>query len=231
MSDVVNKLWTAVRGSARELGDAVVDANGVRIFEQEIVEARDNISQAKRSLTEVMANKAQAERRVKELLDAISEHEVLAGKALTKNEEGLALEVAEKIAEFEAEKAEQDAIVVRLTHQIDALKNNIKKAEKLIVDHERELAIVKTTDSVQKATGQVVENIASHNSTLNSAKESLERIKKRQQMHEDKLAAGEALDAEFSGTDLETKLEDAGITGERADAAAILARIKKQKES
>ncbi|MCG8668696.1 MAG: PspA/IM30 family protein [Pseudomonadales bacterium] len=231
MSGVFNKLWTALRGGVREIGDAVVDANGVRIFEQEIEDARANISDAKRSLTEVMANKMQAERRVKELVDAISEHEAFAVKALEKTDEGLALEVAEKIAKFETEKSEQDAIVQRLDRQVDALKNNIKNAEKLIADHERELSIVKTTESVQKATEQVVENIASNNSTLNSARDSLDRIKKRQQMRQDQMEAGEVLEKEFSGNDLDTKLEEAGIKGGKVDAEAILARIKSKKES
>lgn len=230
MSGVFNKLWTALRGGVREIGDAVVDANGVRIFEQEIDDARNNIVEAKRSLTEVMANRMQAERKVAELSEAITEHEAFAVKALEQTDESLALEVAEKIAQFETEKAEQDAIVTRLDGQVEALKANIKDAEKLIADHERELAIVKTTESVQKATEQVVENIASNNSTLNSARDSLERIKKRQQMRQDQMEAGEVLEKEFSGNDLDAKLEEAGIKGGKVDADAVLARIKAKKE-
>ena len=33
---ILKKLFTAVRGGAREAGEAIVDANGIRIFEQEI---------------------------------------------------------------------------------------------------------------------------------------------------------------------------------------------------
>ena len=229
MSGVFNKLWTALRGGVREIGDAVVDANGVRIFEQEIEDARHNISDAKRSLTEVMANKMQAERQVKQHQSDIAENEGFAVKALAKNDEALALEVAEKIAKLEAEKAEQASIVSRLDKQVVSLKNNIKQAEKLIADHERELAIVKTTESVQKATEQVVENIASNNSTMNTARESLERIKKRQQMKQDQMEAGEILQAEFEGNDLDAKLEQAGIKGDKVTAEAVLARIKASK--
>lgn len=223
---VLNKLVTAVRGSAREIGEAVVDANGVRIFEQEIEDARNNLRKAKRSLTEVMANKMQAERKVKSLGTAIKEHEGYAERALALKDESLALEVAEKIASYEMEKAEQEAIVARLEGQISQLKSNIKSAEKMIADHGRELAIVKTTDRVQKATEQVVENIASNDATLNSARDSIERIKKRQQMKQDQLVAGEVLEKEFGGTHLDTKLEDAGIKGKKVDAVAVLKRIK-----
>lgn len=226
MSDVFSKLWTALRGGAREIGDAVVDANGVRIFEQEIKDARDNISAAKRNLTEVMAKRMQAERRVKELGSSITENESYTEQALAKNDEALALDVATKIAKLETEKQEQEAIVNRLEHQVSQLKAHIKNAEKLISDHERELSIVRTTESVQKATEQVVDNIASNNSSLNSARESLERIKKNQQNRQDQLEAGEVLEKEFSGNDLDTKLEAAGIKGDKVDAAAVLARIK-----
>jgi len=230
MSGVLNKIWTALRGGVREMGDAIVDSNGIRIFEQEIVDAKNSIEQAKHNLTEVMARKMQAERKVKQLLEDIHNHEGYASKALDKSDEALALEVAGKIATLESEKAEQDAIVSRLNGQVEQLKGHIKKAEKLIADHERELSIVRTTESVQKATEQVVENVASNNSTLNSARESLERIKARQEMRQDQMEAGELLDKEMSGSDLDSKLESAGIKGETASAADILARIKAGKQ-
>lgn len=230
MSGVLNKIWTALRGGVREMGDAIVDSNGIRIFEQEIVDAKNSIEQAKHNLTEVMARKMQAERKVKQLLEDIRNHEGYAGKALDQNDEALALEVAGKIATLESEKAEQDAIVSRLNGQVEQLKGHIKKAEKLIADHERELSIVRTTESVQKATEQVVENVAANHSTLNSARESLERIKARQEMRQDQMEAGELLDKEMSGSDLDSKLESAGIKGETASAADILARIKAGKQ-
>lgn len=231
MSSVFNKLWTALRGGVREIGDAVVDANGVRIFEQEIEDARNNIREAKRSLTEVMANKMQAERKLKSLGEDIVENEGYAEKALAGNDEALALEVAEKIANLEAERAEHVTIVERLEKQVAQLKGHIKMAEKTIADHERELAIVRTTESVQKATEQVVENISTNNSTINSARESLERIKKRQQMRQDKMEAGEILEKEFAGSDLDAKLEQAGIKGKKVDADAVLARLKAKSQS
>lgn len=231
MSGVFSKLWTAIRGGAREIGDAVVDANGIRIFEQEIKDAQENISKAKRSLTEVMARRMQTERKINELTGRIGEHEGYAEKALSMNDEALALEVAEKIATMEGDKQEQVTIMAQLDSQISQLKNHIRSAEKLIADHERELSIVRTTDSVQKATLQVVDNIASNKSTLSTARESLERIKSRQQMQQDRLEAGDVLQNEFNGGDLEARLKDAGIKGAGSDAAAVLARLKAGKQN
>lgn len=226
MTDVINKMWTAIRGSARELGDAVVDANGVRIFEQEIIDAQNHLTEAKRSLTDVMANRMQTERRLNQVNEAIRRHEMYAKKALDQSNEKLALEVATKIADLENEHGEKSAIIATLDGQIEQLKAHIRSAEKMLKDHERELALVRTTDNVQKATVQVVENISTNNSTLNSARDSLERIKKKQQLCQDKLVAGEVLEQEFAGKELESKLEAAGIKGKAVDAQQVLARLR-----
>ena len=123
MSSVFDKLWTALRGGVREIGDAVVDSNGIRIFEQEIKDAEANIASAKKSLTEVMARKMQAARKVDELNANIRTNEDYATKALDQNDEALALDVAGKIAELENARNEQSAIVTRLDSQIDQRKS------------------------------------------------------------------------------------------------------------
>ena len=42
---VIKKLITLLRGSARELGQSMVDANATRIYEQEITDAKASIGQ------------------------------------------------------------------------------------------------------------------------------------------------------------------------------------------
>ena len=84
---------------------------------------------------------------------------------------------------------------------------------------------------MQRATEQVVENVAANNSALNSARESLERIKKRQELKQDQMAAGEILEQEMGGASLDSKLEAAGIKGGKADASHVLARIKASRQS
>ena len=64
---IFNKIVTAIRGGATEAGQAVVDANAIRIFEQEIRDSKNAIEKGKRDLTGVMADKMKEERKVKEL--------------------------------------------------------------------------------------------------------------------------------------------------------------------
>lgn len=226
MSSILTKIWTALRGGVREIGDAIVDSNGVRIFEQEIADAEAAIVAAKHQLTDVMAHKIQADRKAESLAKEMATHEDFARKALAQENEALALEVAEKIAALEIEHAEQSGIAENLGKKVEILKDNIGNAEKIIAAHKRELAIVNTTESVQKATIQVVENVASKNSTLNSARASLDRIKQKQAFLEDKLTAGDLLAKETQAGTLASKLEKAGITTGKQDAAAVLARIR-----
>ncbi|MCG8487677.1 MAG: PspA/IM30 family protein [Chromatiales bacterium] len=225
--NILKKLMTAVRGGAREAGEAIIDANAIRILEQEIVDAKKNLEKGRVSLTEVMAKEMQTKRQISAIQTNISEHEGFAKEALEKNNETLALEIARKISEYESALSDQQAILSGFTGHIATLKSQIKQAEKTIAENERQLLMVKTTESVQKATMSVTDNIAANNSTMRSARESLERIKKKQQDRADQIAAGEALQAELSD-DLAAKMKASGIGPQESSAESILERLRQQ---
>lgn len=226
MMGLLNKLFTAVRGGAREAGEAIVDANAIRIYEQEIVDAENHLAKAKNNLTEVMAKRMQVNRKLDALKQDIAENESYAEQALSKGNEALALEVAEKIARIETEASELQEAYDSYTQHIEKLKEQIASAERQVSENKRQLSMVKTTESVQKATAAISDSFSSSGSKLVNAKASLERIKQKQQMREDKLkAAQELADSEFEGS-LEDKLREAGIKKGSDQAGDILARIK-----
>ncbi|MCF6436573.1 MULTISPECIES: PspA/IM30 family protein [Pseudoalteromonas] len=226
---ILKKLFTAVRGGAREAGEAIIDANGIRIFEQEIADAKNALEKAKRSLTEVMAKEMQTSRKVKALEDSIAEHEGYAGQALEQGNEALALEIAEKIGDFETEKAEHEEVLNGFSQHIVALKQQVKEAEKSIKENQRQLSMVKTTESVQQATMAVNSTLNTNSSSMTSAKASLERIKQRQQDRQDQLGAAKALESQTNGDDLKAKMAQAGIGASNPKSEDILARIKAKK--
>ncbi len=227
---ILNKIFTAIRGGAREVGESVVDANSIRIFEQEIHDAENNLRKAKASLTEVMAKETQTKRKISAVKDSISEHEGYAMEAMNKGKEDLALEVAEKIAELENELKEHEEVLTTFTSSVSRLKNQIKAAEKTIAENRRQLQMVKTTESVQKATLAVNDTVIDSGSSMRSAKESLERIRRRQQDTADKMEASQVLADEMSGADLKAKLESEGIGGGNSGANDVLARLKAKQE-
>jgi len=226
---ILKKIFTAVRGGAREVGEAIVDANAIRILEQEIADARNSLGKARENLTEVMAKEMQTKREIGTLAQKIADHEDYAGQAINKGDESLAMEIAQKIVDLEGEKASKEAILQSFTQHVSTLKAQIGQAEGTIAENERQLLMVKTTESVQKATLSVTDSISSNNSSMSNARESLERIKKRQQDRADKAAAAAVLQAE-TGDDLAAKIKAAGIgNNNEVSAASVLDRIRGSK--
>ncbi|MCL1065903.1 PspA/IM30 family protein [Shewanella olleyana] len=226
---ILNKILTAFRGGANEVGQNIVDANSTRIFEQEIRDAEKHLTKAKRELTDVMAKEMQASREVDRLKRSITEHEGYATQALEKDNEALAIEVAEKIAQLDQELADQEAANTSFSAHAVRLKELVKKTERQLTDYQRQLSMVKTTESVQKATATITDSFASSNSKLMNAKDSLERIKARQQSFDDRLQASEALAEENSDKSLHAKLAEAGIGEQKSSANAVLDRLKAKK--
>ncbi|RLV60565.1 PspA/IM30 family protein [Parashewanella curva] len=226
---ILSKILTAFRGGATEIGESIVDANSTRIFEQEIRDAKKHLTNAKRELTDVMSKEMQASREVDRLKRSIEEHEGYATQALEKGNEALALEVAEKIATLDQELTEQQSALDSFSAHVARLKELVKKTERQLSDYQRQLSMVKTTESVQKATATISDSFATSNSKLMNAKESLERIKAKQQQFDDKLKAAETLENENSDKSLQAKLAEAGIGEKTSDANAVLERLKARK--
>jgi len=226
--NIITKLLTAIRGSAREIGEAVVDTQSMRIFEQEIHDSKENLAEAKSGLTEIVAKKMAAERKLNGLKAEITENEGYAVKALEQEDEALALQVAEKISKLDAKAENLASDLNSYEKNVDILKSQIQEAEKIIAEHERELAMVKTRESVQQATKSVTQTISTNESAIGSARDSLERIKEKQQNEQDQLDAGIQLRKDMDGDDLDKKLKSSGIKTEKHTAESVLARLKKK---
>ena len=70
---IFKKLFTAVRGGATEVGEAIVDSQAIRILEQELRDSKIALNDAKTNLTAIMAEKMGVDRRVKDLAEKIKE--------------------------------------------------------------------------------------------------------------------------------------------------------------
>lgn len=223
---VIRKMITLLRGSAREIGESVVDANATRIYEQEIHDARQSIEAARVGLTEVMAKEIQSAREIERLKKEIARYESLAIEALDKAQESLAEEVAGRVGALEFELEEQSKAHATYAVQVVKLKDMIKAAEAKIREHEREISMVKTTESVYRATRSISDTIGSTGSRLLDARQSLERIKQRHEDLADRMQAAESLDRELGEKALETKLAEAGIGADADRGRKALERIK-----
>src|SRR5690606_21989980 len=91
--NVWRKLLTAVRGGAHEVGEAVVDSQALRILDQEIRDADDELHRSREALAGIMAKQKLAAERVARLQAQVTEYEGYALKALEADNETLAREV------------------------------------------------------------------------------------------------------------------------------------------
>ena len=230
---VLRDMLTALKGGANEVGEAIVDANAIRILEQEIREAEAAIGSAKQSLTRMKSSEIKHKREIASLDADVADYERKAVSALNAGEEALAGEVAERIAELESERTEkageQSALDVEV-HKIHAM---IKARERTIQKNKRELDKVRTVQELQRATESVSKNFAATGSSEHRVSKALERVKAKQQGWQDRMAAGEWLEGQEAGSDIDAKLRAKGIgTPAGSGANDVLARLKaKQAEA
>ena len=223
---VFSKILTMLRGDVRSIGQSIVDNNASNIYEQEIIEAKAHVATARQDLTGVMAKEMQATREITRLEQEMRRYEDLALEALQKKQDTLAEEVAAKVADIETALAEQTGARDTFAGHIARLKDLIRNAEATLREHERELAMAKTTESVYRATATISHSMGSSGSKLMSAKESLERIKQRHQDTADRMQAADVLEGEFGNKALERKLAAAGIGDTAERKAQVMARLQ-----
>ncbi len=227
---IFSKIVTAIRGGASEVGEGIVDANLVRIMDQEIRDSKAAVEKARSGLADLMAEEAGYQRKATELQDKIEEYEGYAVQALDKGDEPLAIEIAEKIADLSGELDYNTGATTQLSNSIATQKDFLRNSERKVKDFEREAKMVKTTETVQKTTAALSSNFTATGSKMNNARQSLERVKARQQQNADRLKAGEALAAESTGSNLAAKLANSGITKNSGQASDILAKLKAKQE-
>jgi phage shock protein A len=228
--DFFRKLMMLIRGSSRELGEAVLDSQGMRIQEQEIENAKIAVKQAETELTAIMTKEMRAGREIERLNDEIAVYEAKALIALEKGEESLAGEIADKIAKLEQEQERHQTSKKQLSKHILSTKEILKQTHTKIREYEREISMVKTTESVQKAAKSIDQYIDGGHYTMIAARESLDRIKHRQQDEQDRMAAMAELKSELHSESLEARLKAAGIGDEFNRSKRILERLKTRQQ-
>lgn len=223
-----SKLLTAVRGGMNDMGEAIVDTQAIRILDQEIRDADEELKRSREALATIMAKQKVAAESLKKFDAKIAEYETYAIKALNAGDEALGLEVAEKIAQLESDRALEQEQVDEYAGSVAKLRAAVSQAEGNIKRLKQQVDTVKATESVQKAQITVARRYGGSQAKMQTALDSLERIKKRQDETNAKLEATEELNRESGEDQLKSKLEAAGIISGNAGAASVLARLKEK---
>jgi len=226
-----SKLVTALKGNANQLGEAVVDSQAMVILDQEIRDTDNELREAKSALAEIMAKHKVAKDHIASLQKQATEYEGYALKALEKDEQTLASEVAEKIARLENEISSQQAVVDNYATSVADLRKSVQQAEGNLKRLRQQADTVRATESVQKAQASVASRHSGSNAKLQTAMDSLERIKQKQAERGARMEAARELEQEANGDQLADKLKAAGIAGDNHSAQAVLDRLKKKQSS
>lgn len=224
--NILAKLLTAFRGSINEAGEAIVDSQALRILDQEIRDASEELNQSKEALASMIARQKLSEEKSAKLKDDIGRHEQYVTQALNKENDALALEIAQKIAELEQKLVLETESGQQFADSADKLRAAIKLSENNIKRIRQQVDTVKATESVLRAQTAVTERHSGYDSKIRTAMDSLERIKEKQALKAAQLNAANEMALQSEEATLQDKLEDAGIAPTGQNAEEILARIK-----
>ena len=223
------KVATAVRGGVNEAGEAIVDRQALRIFDQEIRDADNGLIGSKGALVDIIAKRKLADKKVASLKASISEYEDYAMQALDKGDETLATEIADKIAGLEAEVAGEEGLAKSFADSEAQLRRAVAQTEANLKRLKQQVDTVKATETVQRAQAAVAARHSGAGSSMRSAVDSLERLKTKQAERAAKFEAASELARSTEEVSLDDKLKAAGIVDGGAKGGDVLARLRAQR--
>jgi len=223
--NIWSKMITALRGGVNEAGEAIIDAQALRILDQEIRDASEELNKSKDGLASLIAQQKLAEEKASSLKSDIKKNEGFILAALEKKDESLAGELAVRVANFENNLETANESAVKFKEQAETLRNSIRTAEHQVKQLKQQTETVKATEAVQRAQQVVAQRHNGSNSKLRTAIDSLDRIQENQKLASARMSAAAEIAIDSNEASLDQKLQDAGITGSNS-AEDVLARIK-----
>ncbi len=220
------KVGTLFRASAHEPLEQLVDANALRIMEQELRDTEHAMLQAKRELAGLMATIKQLQRSNEQLSADLAQREAQARQALERDEAGLAYELAEWIAAQENQLQQQRQQAEQLQRQETSLREQLRRAAQMHQQYRRELQLARANRSAERLLGNLGQQTRGLQAHMGDLASSLERIRQRQDNASDVGAALQQLQDEDDGSALDQRLQRAGIATGKTDANSVLARLR-----
>jgi phage shock protein A len=223
---ILQKILTLFRGTATEAGQAIVDKNAIRILDQEMRDAQNELLKSRDDLTKIMAQRNLSEKKLGDKQKKAAEYEGYIKGALLKGDEALARDVAQKLAPIEAEIATDRQMIVSYDDSIRALHTAIRGAESNLARLKQQVDTVRVTESVQRAQSAIAARHSGTNSKMRNALDSLERVKERQLEQAARLDAAHQLASSDGDSELRARLQQAGLVEDTSSADSILDRFR-----
>jgi len=228
--NIFTKVVGLVRKSVSELTDAVTDIDGqhkttaTEQLTDQVQSARASLSQSQQTLTKLEAHQRGLELNLATNKEQIATLEKEAIAALNAKDEHYALAVAENISRLTKDQ-HKEALTLRLASEATEREQyRVDNAKRVFEELEREAAMIQVTQTVQETTAQLRDQLDTGKGSLTSARETLDRIKAKQQTNDDLQAAEDEIEQH---QDINQQMQDAGIEEDPLSPESIIEKLKK----
>jgi len=220
------KLNTLLRAGARETAEQITDANAIRIYRQEVVDAENLLGRRRACLAATIATRKDLEREIAAAQTRIQSREgQIAGLAPGDRSEAILLLAAKDIA---ATEAHLDALQRRHAEVAERISNEELTLRKLLAEireHRREVRILETQVGRNGGTAayRYRETVAAHLATLRETHAGITGAVTAWNQAE---AGMEEAIERVDGDPLERELTALGRDGESQRVDSVLARLR-----
>ncbi len=141
---IFSKLTTLARGAARESAEVILDANAIRVFEQEIVDVEESVQLRKHAMSEVIVARNQIDREIESIKTIISKREEQARDLIDEEKEhDLVDEIASDIVQYEETLSELESQRTSMSKRIMTIEVALRRALTEIIQYRRDLRLAK----------------------------------------------------------------------------------------
>ena len=141
---IFSKLTTLARGAARESAEVILDANAIRVFEQEIVDVEDSIQLRKQAMSEVIVARKQIDREIESIQAIIVKREEQARSLIDKKaDDDLVDEIASDIVQYEATLDDLTMQQKAMSKRILTMEKALRQAVTEIAQYRRDLRLAR----------------------------------------------------------------------------------------
>lgn len=224
MGRIWTKLLIALRGGANDTAEAVMARQALRILDQEICAAEEQVGIGRSNLANLMTKQILAAREAEQTREQLNELTRVAANALATGDKHLAMDVAAQIGRLELLLIEDTRIAREYSRSVDNLRQALEMNESKLRALKKQIELVRDTDFVQQAQSSLSTSRREPAARLQIVADALDAIRQQQQETATRLQAEEELCVRDQ--DLERRLHDASVIYDRSSASAVLERIK-----
>lgn len=224
--NVFSKLNTLLRAGVRESAEAIANANAIRIYQQEIVDAEQLLIHRRETLAKMIAGRKTLEEDIERTREGIARRETQLSRIPEGQRSEALLDMAARdIAKTEAMLHQYEQGHQRLCERIGKEEITLRNLLREIKDHRREIKLLETETQRQKLspTSGQTQTVPGRLAALRATRSAIGESLAGGAYAEDSME--EAIDR-VETTDLDRQLEQDGHTDEAHHVAMVLARLK-----